>query len=253
MGLRRTVARVLEKISGAMIIHPSEFHEVIEQKHLRRFFDHFDVDCVWDVGANLGQCATHLRRGVGFKGPIISFEPVPEIAEELKKFSASDPLWFVVPVALDRESGPSTFNIMASNTFSSLHSPAGDQPGIFSGQNKVERQITVMRSTVAEEFPKWSKMLSFKRPFLKMDTQGNDLAVVEGSGSALQEFVGIQSELSIRKLYNDAPDFSESLKKYSEYGFDISAFIPNTAGHFPLLVETDCILFRRSLTSSGSV
>jgi hypothetical protein len=41
-----------------------------------------------------------------------------------------------------------------------------------------------------------------------MDTQGNDFAVVEGAGDALSAFVGLQSELALHKLYDDAVDFA---------------------------------------------
>lgn len=250
MGILRELAKALEKMTGVLVIHPAELHQAIEAMHLRRFFDHFGVDCVWDVGANRGQYATHLRRDVGFRGPIISFEPMPEIADELRRQSAGDPLWFVETLALDREAGPAIFNVMASDTFSSLRPPAEDQPEIFLGQNKIAQQISVMRSTVAVEFPKWRQKLIFNRPFLKMDTQGNDLAVVQGAGETLQEFIGLQSELAIRKLYDGAPDFVEALAEYVSRGFELSAFVPNTAGHFPVLVETDCILFRKESAPS---
>jgi hypothetical protein len=45
-------------------------------------------------------------------------------------------------------------------------------------------------------------------------------------------------------LYNTA------IENYARLGFDLSAMVPNNAGHFPVLVEMDCILIRRSLLSS---
>ena len=72
-----------------------------EWYHLRRFFHHFSVDCVFDVGANRGQYARMLRSKVGFQGDIISFEPVPELVNELEQISASDPHWHVAGIPLD--------------------------------------------------------------------------------------------------------------------------------------------------------
>jgi FkbM family methyltransferase len=213
--------------------------------HLRRFFRHFDVDCVFDVGANRGQYARMLRDKANFRGEIISFEPIPELVKELQKISASDPRWHIAGIALDREAGPATFHVMADLEFSSFLRPSAAQPAIFKDKNRILQSITVNRSTLAAQFTEYQKQLGFKRPFLKMDTQGSDLAVVEGAGSAMDFFIGIQTELSLRQLYDAGPELVSSMKKLSELGFEPSAFVPNNEGHFPALVEIDCIFFRR--------
>ena len=241
---KRQLARVAERLSGAVIIHPAEVHQLPERLHLRRFFQHFAVDAVFDVGANQGQYAVQLRDEIGFQGHIISFEPVPELAARLTEHAAGDPRWHVEAVALDREAGPATFNVMACDVFSSLHRPDAGQPEVFADANAVARSIKVMRTTLATALPAWREKLGFRRPFLKMDTQGNDLAVFEGGGDAVREFVGLQSELSYHRIYAGAPGFAEALQAYEARGFRLSALVPNTAGHFPDLHEVDCILYR---------
>ncbi len=243
LALKRYVAKLVERMSGNLVIWPkSKLHLVHERLQLRRFFAHFGVDCVFDVGANRGQYATMLR-DIGFRGPIISYEPNPEMAEKLRKLSANDRAWYIEELALDREAGPATFHLMNNSEFSSLHTPAADQPDVFNISNNIARDVHVMRATIAEELPKWRDKLEFKRPFLKMDTQGNDHAVVIGAGDALQVFVGLQSELAIRKLYEGAIGYAECLATYRERGFELSALVPNNAGHFPLLLEIDCVMF----------
>lgn len=241
--LRRKIARVAERLSGAIIAHPAEVHQLPERMLLRRFFAHFEVDCVFDVGANQGQYARQLREHVGFEGHIISFEPIPEVAASLAAHAARDPRWHVAILALDSEAGPATFNVMASDVFSSLRQPAADQPTFLSSSNLVAREIEVMRATLATELPAWREKLGFSRPFLKMDTQGNDLAVFQGAGDAITGFVGLQSELSYRPLYADVPGFAESLLAYEARGFRLSGFVPSNAGHFPDLHEVDCIMY----------
>jgi FkbM family methyltransferase len=243
--LKRRLANWIERKTNYLILHEGQAHLLPERLHLRRFFEHFEVDCVFDVGANVGQYALELREGVGFSGPIISYEPIPELAARLREIGEGDPQWHVEALALDREAGPATFHVMAADVFSSLNRPAEDQPAIFEGMNRVARQIEVMRSTLAIELPRWREKLQFRRPFLKMRTQGSDLAVVEGAGDSIAEFVGLQSELAVRKIYTGGSAFAEMLSAYSARGFELSAFAPNTAGHFPILVETDCIMFRR--------
>ena len=214
--------------------------------HLRRFLRHFDVDCVFDVGANRGQYARMLRDKANFRGDIISFEPIPQLTTELEKISTSDARWHVAGIALDRESGPATFNVMADLEFSSFLRPSALQPTIFKSKNRISKTITVNRSTIAEQFVKYQQRLGFKRPFLKMDTQGNDLAVVDGAGSSINLFVGIQTELSVQQIYNNGPDLTSSMKRFADLGFAPSAFVPNNEGHFPELIEIDCIFFRRT-------
>jgi len=106
--------------------------------------------------------------------------------------------------------------------------------------------VTVMRATIGAELPKWRDRLGFTRPFLKMDTQGNDFAVVQGAGDALAAFVGLQSELALHKLYDNSVDFAACIAAFTARGFDLSAFVPNNAGHFPALFEIDCVMFNRT-------
>ncbi|HXW74131.1 MAG TPA: hypothetical protein VEK10_04895, partial [Steroidobacteraceae bacterium] len=130
---------------------------------------HFDIDCVFDVGANAGQYARMLRQRVGYRGQIVSYEPIPERAATLRAAAAHD---------------------------------------------------------------------------LKLDTQGHDLSVATGAGERLRDFVGLQSELAIQRLYDGAPSFEEALEFYRSRGFELSALVPNNLGHFPRLLEIDCIMFR---------
>jgi hypothetical protein len=56
-------------------VRPRKMALLFEEEHLRRFLRHFEVDCVFDVGANSGQYATMVRERAGYLGPIVSFEP----------------------------------------------------------------------------------------------------------------------------------------------------------------------------------
>src|SRR5262245_24145172 len=63
--------------------------------HLRALFRRYSVDCVFDVGANLGQYHDLIRDEVGFAGPIVSFEPVTYYAARLKTLATGDKRWSV--------------------------------------------------------------------------------------------------------------------------------------------------------------
>lgn len=57
-----------------------------------RVLSELSIDLVLDVGANRGQYASELR-SMGYRGRIISFEPLPSAFAELSTTLASDPLW----------------------------------------------------------------------------------------------------------------------------------------------------------------
>jgi len=222
-----------------------ELWEIVEVEKLKRFFSHFAVDCVFDVGANRGQYRDLLREHVAFKGPIISFEPMPSAVADMEKKRVNDHGWYIRPIALDRFAGTAAFNIMANDKFSSFKSPNTDEYDKLAKANSVQSVIAVEKSTLSAEIDRFKTQLGFKRPFLKMDTQGNDVAVVESAGNQILLFVGIQGELSVRKLYKDTLYFNEVIAYYEAKGFSLSSIFDNNAGHFPDLLELDCIMYRQ--------
>jgi len=92
--------------------------------------------------------------------------------------------------------------------------------------------------------------IDFQRPFVKLDTQGHDLRILLAAKN-IKKFVGFQSELSVKRLYEDAPKFDVAINKYIELGFDISALISNNGANFLDLVEFDCLMIRRDLIESA--
>ncbi|HVY90386.1 MAG TPA: FkbM family methyltransferase [Hyphomonadaceae bacterium] len=242
-----SVSSAVAKLRSLRLVDMRRLNRLPEQAHLERLLKHLEVDCVFDVGANTGQYATMLRRQAHFKGRIVSFEPIPSAAVEVARKAEHDPLWTVEQVALADTSGSRTFHVMAGSEFSSLSKPRHDEVGLFTALNRPAQTITVMTQKLADIFPRLQAQFGFRRPFLKLDTQGFDPQVLRGAEGLLQYFVGFQSELAIRRIYEDSVDYREVLTFYESLGFDLSALVPNNAGHFPALVEIDCIMVRRDL------
>lgn len=247
MGVKRAARLMIEKAFDVHVVYRGKAAPVFEQDHLQQFFKHFQVDCVFDVGANAGQYASMLRTEVGYQGNIVSFEPIPELAQRLRAHAATEQSWFVEELALDEKEGQASFNVLAGNQFSSLHAVSSAGADLFKKQTQLSRRIEVRTSTLAIQLRKYQEKLGFKRPFLKMDTQGHDVAVANGAGDQLGKFVGLQSELAVKRLYDDSPSFEEALDFYRTRGFELSALVPNNFGHFPRLLEIDCIMFRKDL------
>jgi FkbM family methyltransferase len=243
---KRRVADLVERALGVRLVRPRDLPILYEQEFLGRFLREFAVDAVFDVGANLGQYARMLRQRTGFKGAIISCEPIPELAARLREQADADPFWYVEELALSDEAGEAMFNVMTSDAFSSLLLPRNDQAEAVANRNKVERQVRVRLDTLESVFDKYQDELGFQRPFLKVDTQGHDVAVVRGAGDRVRQLVGLQTELAVRLLYADSNRFTEAIGYYEDLGFVLSAIFPNNQGHFPDMLEMDCVMYRPS-------
>jgi FkbM family methyltransferase len=223
---------------------------LLEPAHLQRFLSHFEVDCVFDVGANEGQYARQLR-AIGYGGLILSFEPHPEVYERLAIAAKDDLLWHTFHLALDAQVRQLDFHLMASSQFSSLHAPSTAGTDQLADLNRVVQKVSLTTATLNDLLPKLRETHGFKRPYLKLDTQGHDKEVVRGGLDVMGGFVGLQSELAITKLYENSPDFAESLQFYRSLGFSLSAFVPNNQGHFPDLLEIDCIMYGPLIAQSS--
>lgn len=239
---KRRWADWLANYFGLQVARRGAAWSLIEPEQLQRFLTSFKIDCVLDVGANVGQYAERLRH-IGFKGLIVSFEPIPAAASAILKAKGGEKLWIVKQIALDSHSRTLDFNVMKSTEFSSLHEPDNSGTAAFRDINSVEEKISLRTQTLAQVLPALQAEFGFTRPFLKMDTQGHDVAVVQGAGSLISQFVGLQSELALTPLYQGAERYYEALEYYRSVGFKLCGLIPNNAGHFPDLNEVDCLMY----------
>jgi FkbM family methyltransferase len=226
---------------------PGGFARLIEVERLRRLLGFLDVDCVLDIGANEGQYALQLRRMVGYKGRLISFEPIPRMAARVRQLARSDPNWAVEEIAVSDRGGQARFNVMASTELSSLSAPTSLDTDLLDGINVPVETIEVRCESLESVLDRLSQAQGMKRPFLKMDTQGHDMIIARGAAHILHRFVGIQTELAVKRLYETSVPIGPSIEFFQKAGFELSALVPNNAGHFPILLETDGLFIRSDL------
>jgi FkbM family methyltransferase len=251
MSWKSVASKRVGDLFNVYIVRKGRAGPMLEQDLLESILRRFAVDCVFDVGANEGQYARMLRR-LGYLGNIVSFEPVPKLAARLRQAAAHEKNWFIEELALDEHVRDAGFNVMASHQFSSLAAPSHAATDLFANANVVSETIAVKTARLEDVMARYAAKLSFARPFLKMDTQGNDLAVARGAGSSLQKFVALQSELAIKPIYDKQANYRESIDFYEAAGFVLTGFVPNNAGHFPELVEIDCIMYNPALVATLS-
>lgn len=208
-----------------------------QASYMRKLFGFLDIDLVIDVGANSGQYFSFLRDEVGYKGKVLSFEPIPRLVAEMR--TRADAEWQIEAYALGAADGEAEFNVMAGSQFSSVLAPAHVAPKLFKEVNQVVERISVKVRTLDSLSRELDLLKQAKSVYLKLDTQGFDLEVLKGATSTLAKVAAVQSELSIRQIYEGAPAYDEAIRFIQSLGFVLSGMYPNNAGHFPMLVEFD--------------
>jgi FkbM family methyltransferase len=184
---------------------------------LARFLSSKGVSLVFDVGANTGQYARQLR-DTGYRGRIISFEPLSVPHHKLRKLAAKDPKWIVAPrVAVGETDRMVAINVAENSVFSSVlpGRPIVTRVDPASRFVAVEHVRMVTLDNAAQTY-----LLPGDTAFLKVDVQGYEKKVLEGAKSLVRSVVGVQLELSLVShyegdlLFRPMIDFMESLGLY---------------------------------------
>jgi FkbM family methyltransferase len=242
LSLKKAVLRTARHF-GYSVVTEWQRETFLLAEYLTKLFALLQVDCVLDVGANEGQYHDFLRGRCGFKGLIVSFEPTPDAVRVLGRRASADPLWVIEPVALGAAAGEGQFHLMAGSEFSSFLKPTSTEDGRFETQNQIVQSLTVEVRTVDAVLPDLRRRFGFRAPFLKLDTQGYDLEVVKGATSSLSEIRALQSEIYLRRIYEQAPAYDESIRWLQALGFAVGFITPNNAtSHFPILCDLDCVM-----------
>jgi FkbM family methyltransferase len=213
-------------------------------EHLRQVFDRHDIATVLDVGANTGQYASFLRQEVGFKGLIVSIEPIPECFDALRREAAKDPDWIVINAALGPVDGEAPFNVMAHNVFSSFLEPNNELVPGMATLNQVRRRILTRVRRLDSVLAEIEATRPPERIYLKLDTQGFDLEVLKGAGAAIHRIRALQTELSVVPLYERMTDWQSAIAALREYGFEPSGFWAVARDPALKAVELDCVMIR---------
>jgi FkbM family methyltransferase len=212
--VRRFVRRCLHRAGWELIRYPGR----LPGRRRQLLLTEFGIDLVVDVGANVGQYARELR-SFGYADKILSFEPMRAAFSELSTAAHRSSNWDVVQCALGDQPGRATINVAGNSVSSSLlpmlarHSEAAPR----STYVRTE-EVRVERLDVAAG----DQVRSAHRPFLKIDTQGFEKAVLSGAGDLLAQFIGIEIEMSLTPLYGDQMLMLDTIAYLAERGFSLA-------------------------------
>lgn len=185
-----------------------------------------EINCVIDVGGNLGHFGERLR-ALGYQGRIVSFEASPSTLPAITAAAAKDGRWEVRPVGLSAAAGTAELRLHEGPELDSLLTAI---PGVVD-QIPIMAETgtaTVSLSTLAAEFPSIVAGIDSPRVLLKSDTQGHDAAVLRGAGpdGLPPEVVAVLVELAGQPIYNDQPKMTEVMDILLDDGFTPVAFQP---------------------------
>jgi len=190
---------------------------------LLKGLEEFNIDIVFDIGANSGQFAEGLR-AIGYKGLIISFEPLSSAHKQLTKNSLKDPLWIVhEQTAIGDFEGKIEINISANSQSSSVlkildaHTSVQPQSMYI---DKEEVKITSL-DTIYSQY-----INAGKKYFVKIDTQGFEWNVLNGAENFLDGAKGVLCEMSLAPLYEDQHLWLDIINRLESAGFTLWAIQP---------------------------
>lgn len=181
------------------------------------------IDVVLDVGANVGQFGSELRR-CGYGGLIVSFEPLSAARVRLKTAVGHDQLWKIAEqAAVGASDGEVDLNIAANSASSSVlpmlqrHSDAAPESACVGSERVPLRRLDdLVQPYVDDE----------SRIFLKIDTQGYEDRVLEGGRRTLQRALGLCVELSFVPLYGGQLLYKEMVPRVEALGFELWNITP---------------------------
>lgn len=242
MNFGKKIASAFARITGLELIPSWRLETFAFESFLRRLFETYSVDLVLDVGANQGQYRDFIRYQVGYNGLIISFEPDPACVKVLLERSKLDNNWQIEPFALGSQEAKLELRVAADSHFNSFLNPdrSGLTDKLFKYKSAVDHaEVVAVRKL--DGYMDYLLELGVSRPYLKLDTQGFDLEVLRGAAMFLNNVCALQTEASVRGIYEGMPDYREMLDFLTMAGFDLSHDFPVSHDPALRLIEFDCI------------
>ena len=203
---------------------------------------HLGIDLVLDVGANTGQYGQGLREA-GYRGCIVSFEPLSAAHAELQRNAGGDPQWTVHPrCAIGDHDGEIEIHI-AGNSVSSSVLPMLERHADAAPESRYVGSETV--PLVRLDSLAGAYLPDARGVFLKIDTQGFEAAVLAGASEVLARCRAVQLELSLVPLYEGQQLWQHFLGEFRAKGFELWALLPGFVDvESGRTLQTDAIFVR---------
>jgi FkbM family methyltransferase len=175
-----------------------------------------EVGLVIDVGAHEGEYGNSLR-AAGYRGEILSFEPVARHFERLLAVTGGDSAWNCLNRGGGARAETAMINISANDGHSSSLLGMTETHERAAPGSHFEGTQTIELITVDEALQERS--LQSRGAYLKADTQGYEHEVLAGAGETLPHCLAVELELSLTPIYEGQLLLGEMIELMREKGF----------------------------------
>ncbi|MGH6822888.1 MAG: FkbM family methyltransferase [Methylocella sp.] len=181
------------------------------------------ISLVLDIGANKGQYGKSLRDEIGYEGRIASFEPLRDAFGLLKQTTAKDPLCQCHNIAFGDSAGTATINISANSHSSSLLPVSARTLEIEPSVGYVGTQVVPVHrlDSVLDQFAQPDDKI-----YLKVDSQGYELKILNGALGVINRFELIQLETSFFEVYHGETLIGDVIKFLDYLGYRVVSIEP---------------------------
>ncbi|WP_189390142.1 FkbM family methyltransferase [Streptomyces sp. SDr-06] len=200
--LLRRLRRAVRRLGVDVVRHRPGGHELV------RLLARYEIDLVLDVGAHRGDFGTLLREA-GYRGRIVSFEPLREPRAELRHRAALDDTWSVLPYALGDRTGTAPLNISGNAGPASSFLPMLPRHRAAAPRTAYTGDVIVETRRLDEV---WEQVTApGERVFLALDVQGYEAQVLDGAGELADEICGVRIGAPLVPLFEGGRLFDELL------------------------------------------
>ncbi len=220
--------------------------------YLRRLLPLLQIDLVIDAGANIGQFTSLLRHRAGYRGCVLSVEPMPAAARALRTRFSGDAHWALAECALGDREGRAALHVMRGHELSSLLAPSSAVTDRFAGFQTIDDEVEVELRTIDTLLDEHPIARSAQRIYLKLDVQGTELSVLRGATRSARQIDALQVEACVVPLYDGVPPYHALMAEIEARGYQLSFLPAHNYTQIPDMIDFDAhFVARRRLVELG--
>lgn len=190
----------------------------------KKILDYYTIDLVLDIGANFGQYGGSLR-DIGYRGKIISFEPLGAAFKELQETTKKDPNWEIYNLAIGDKDGEEILNISGNLLSSSLLDMLPAHISAAPGSEYIGNEAVAINK-LDTLLPRLVNRTDNHNILLKIDTQGYEARILRGAANSMKYIDLISLEMSVVPLYQEEVLFHDMHGLLTASGFRLISIEP---------------------------
>lgn len=214
------------------------------KRNLFKLLNAYNINLIFDVGANTGQYANEVFQ-LGYKGKIVSFEPIKLVFETLKINKKLNHNWIVENFAIGNKNGTTNINVSKNHESSSIL-----QIKKLHVVNAPDSEVLTTEEIAIYKLDYiYNRYISHNSNILlKIDSQGYEDLILDGAKEFLNKVVGVQIEMSLVELYDGQMLFENMYKKMSDMGYVLMHVTPSfVSPKTGQLLQFDGLFFKSKL------